>query len=139
MKLPNKKTDFLKWYSEVIAYADIVDNRSPVKGANVIMPYGYSIWESIVNKLDAELKATNHKNAYFPLFIPEDYLKREAEHFDGFIPEVAWVTQAGDRTLDRKLALRPTSETIMYEMFHLWIRSHSDLPLKINQFCNIIR
>ncbi len=139
MKLPNKKTDFLKWYSEVIAYADIVDNRSPVKGANVIMPYGYSIWESIVNKLDAELKATKHKNAYFPLFIPEDYLHREAEHFKGFIPEVAWVTHAGDRKLDRKLALRPTSETIMYEMFHLWIRSHSDLPLKINQFCNIIR
>ncbi|MHA1556586.1 MAG: proline--tRNA ligase [Candidatus Heimdallarchaeota archaeon] len=139
MKLPEKENEFLKWYSEVISYANIVDNRSPVKGANVIMPYGYSIWESIRNKLDAELKRTGHKNAYFPLFIPEDYLKRESDHFEGFIPEVAWVTHAGDRKLDRKLALRPTSETIMYEMFHLWIRSHSDLPFKINQFCNIIR
>ena len=139
MKLPEKETEFLKWYSEVISYANIVDNRSPVKGANVLMPYGYSIWESIINKLDAELKKTGHKNAYFPLFIPEDYLKRESEHFKGFIPEVAWVTHAGDRKLDRKLALRPTSETIMYEMFHLWIRSHVDLPFKINQFCNIIR
>lgn len=139
MKLPEKETEFLKWYSEVISYANIVDNRSPVKGANVLMPYGYSIWESIRNKLDAELKKTGHKNAYFPLFIPEDYLKRESEHFKGFIPEVAWVTHAGDRKLDRKLALRPTSETIMYAMFHLWIRSHVDLPFKINQFCNIIR
>jgi len=139
MNLPDKQKQFLQWYSAVIDYANIVDNRSPVKGANVIMPYGYSIWESIERKLDEELKRTGHKNAYFPLFIPEDYLQREAEHFEGFIPEVAWVTHAGDKPLDRKLALRPTSETIMYEMFHLWIRSHGDLPLKINQFCNIIR
>jgi prolyl-tRNA synthetase len=139
MKLPDKEKEFLQWYTAVIEYANIVDKRSPVKGSNVIMPYGYSIWESIVAKLDGELKATGHKNAYFPLFIPEDYLMKEAEHFEGFIPEVAWVTRAGDRELDRKLALRPTSETIMYEMFRLWIRSHSDLPLKINQWCNIIR
>ncbi len=139
MKLPDKEKEFLQWYTAVIEYANIVDKRSPVKGSNVIMPYGYSIWESIVAKLDGELKATGHKNAYFPLFIPEDYLEKEAEHFEGFIPEVAWVTRAGDRELDRKLALRPTSETIMYEMFRLWIRSHGDLPLKINQWCNIIR
>jgi prolyl-tRNA synthetase len=139
MKLPDRKTQFLQWYSKVIDNGDIVDNRSPVKGSNVIMPYGYSIWESIVNKLDEELKKTGHKNAYFPLFIPEDYLEKEAEHFEGFIPEVAWVTMAGDKPLDRKLALRPTSETIMYDMFRLWIRSHGDLPFKINQFCNIIR
>ncbi|MGC9777882.1 MAG: proline--tRNA ligase [Candidatus Heimdallarchaeota archaeon] len=139
MKLPDKEKEFLQWYTAVVEYANIVDKRSPVKGSNVIMPYGYSIWESIVDKLDNELKATGHKNAYFPLFIPEDYLEREAEHFEGFIPEVAWVTHAGNRKLDRKLALRPTSETIMYEMFRLWIRSHGDLPLKINQFCNIIR
>jgi len=139
MKLPDKEKEFLQWYTAVIEYAEIVDKRSPVKGSNVIMPYGYSIWESIVAKLDGELKATGHKNAYFPLFIPEDYLEKEAEHFEGFIPEVAWVTHAGDRKLDRKLALRPTSETIMYEMFRLWIRSHGDLPLKINQWCNIIR
>jgi prolyl-tRNA synthetase len=139
MKLPDKKTKFLQWYTDVVEYAEIVDKRSPVKGANVIMPYGYSIWESIVAKLDDELKATGHRNAYFPLFIPEDFLEREAEHFQGFVPEVAWVTHAGERPLDRKLALRPTSETVMYEMFHLWIRSHGDLPFKINQFCNIIR
>ncbi|NHJ87127.1 MAG: proline--tRNA ligase [Asgard group archaeon] len=139
MELPKKDEQFLQWYTAVVEYADIVDKRSPVKGSNVIMPYGYSIWESIVDKLDDELKKTGHKNAYFPLFIPEDYLEREAEHFEGFIPEVAWVTRAGDRELERKLALRPTSETIMYEMFRLWIRSHGDLPLKINQFCNIIR
>jgi len=139
MKLPDKEKEFLQWYTTVVEYAEIVDKRSPVKGANVIMPYGYSIWESIVAKLDSELKITGHKNAYFPLFIPEDYLQREAEHFEGFIPEVAWVTHAGDKPLERRLALRPTSETIMYDMFHLWIRSHSDLPFKINQFCNIIR
>lgn len=139
MKLPDRNKEFLQWYTEVIKYADIVDNRSPVKGSNVIMPYGYSIWESIVDKLDTELKATNHQNAYFPLFIPEDFLEREADHFHGFIPEVAWVSEVGDNKLERRLALRPTSETIMYEMFHLWIRSYGDLPLKINQFCNIIR
>ncbi len=92
MKLPDKEKEFLQWYTAVVEYANIVDKRSPVKGSNVIMPYGYSIWESIVDKLDNELKATGHKNAYFPLFIPEDYLEREAEHFEGFIPEVAWVT-----------------------------------------------
>ncbi|NHK32162.1 MAG: proline--tRNA ligase [Asgard group archaeon] len=139
MKLPDREKQFIQWYSKVIDSADIVDNRSPVKGSNVIMPYGYSIWESITTKLDAELKKTGHKNAYFPLFIPEDYLEKEAEHFEGFIPEVAWVTHAGDKPLERKLALRPTSETIMYDMFRLWIRSHGDLPLKVNQFCNIIR
>jgi prolyl-tRNA synthetase len=139
MELPDKQEEFLQWYSAVVEYGEIVDNRSPVKGANVIMPYGYSIWEAITDKLDRELKATGHKNCYFPIFIPEDYLEREAKHFQGFVPEVAWVTHAGDTKLDRKLALRPTSETVMYDMFHLWIRSHSDLPLKINQFCNIIR
>ncbi len=139
MKLPDRKTQFLQWYSKVIDNAEIVDNRSPVKGSNVIMPYGYSIWESITAKLDSEMKKTGHKNAYFPLFIPEDYLEKEAKHFEGFIPEVAWVTHAGDKPLERKLALRPTSETIMYDMFRLWIRSHGDLPLKVNQFCNIIR
>ena len=123
MKLPDKQKEFLKWYTAVVEYANIVDKRSPVKGANVLMPYGYSIWESIRDKLNDELKATGHKNAYFPLFIPEEYLHREAEHFEGLVPEVAWVTHAGERKLDRKLALRPTSETIMYEMFHLWIRS----------------
>ncbi len=135
----DKSTDFANWYSEIVMKAEIVDNRTPIKGANVLLPNGYGIWENIQRILDAELKATGHNNMYFPLFVPEELLNKEAEHFSGFAPEVAWVTHVGDKKLDRKVGLRPTSEAIMYTMFALWIRSHTDLPLKVNQWCNIIR
>jgi len=135
----DKKTEFAEWYSEVVKKAEIVDNRTPVKGANVLLPNGYGIWENIQKILDRELKATGHNNYYFPMFIPEELLNQEAEHFSGFAPEVAWITHVGNRKLERKVGLRPTSEAIMYSMFSLWIRAHTDLPLKVNQWCNIVR
>ncbi len=139
MPLENPKSDFSKWYSEVLLRANVVDVRTPVKGANVLLPNGYQIWEGIKSKLNYFFYNTGHQNAYFPIFIPEEFLEREAEHFEGFVPEVAWVTQVGTTKLKQKLALRPTSETIMYHMYAQWINSHADLPLKVNQFCNIIR
>jgi prolyl-tRNA synthetase len=138
-KLDIPKSDFGRWWNAVLLEADIVDVRTPTKGANVLMPNGYEIWEAIKANLNQRFKKTHHKNAYFPLFIPEEFLLLEEEHFEGFVPEVAWVTHVGDKKLHKKFALRPTSETIMYYMYALWIRSHKDLPLKINQWCNIIR
>lgn len=138
MPLDNPRSDFSNWYSEVLLRAGIVDNRTPMKGANVLMPNGYEIWESIKRFIDTEFKATGHKNAYFPLFIPEEFLAKEEEHFK-FKVEVAWVTHVGDTKLNKRYALRPTSETIMYHMYSQWIHSHADLPLKFNQWCNIIR
>ncbi len=135
----DKFENFPAWYDEVVIKAQIVDNRTLVKGANVLLPNGYAIWENIQKILDKMLKDTGHKNAYFPIFLPEELLEQEAEHFEGFAPEVAWVTRVGDKKLERKVGLRPTSEAIMYSMFCLWIKSHADLPLKINQWCNIIR
>ena len=139
MPLDNTRYDFSKWYSEILLRADIVDARTPTKGANVLLPNGYEIWEAIKNLMNKRFKETGHRNAYFPLFIPEEFLKREAEHFAGFTPEVAWVTHVGDTKLAKKFALRPTSETIMYHMYAQWIHSHADLPLKINQWSNVIR
>lgn len=139
MPLDNPRSDFSKWYSEILLRADIVDARTPTKGANVLLPNGYEIWEAIKTFMNKRFKETGHKNAYFPLFIPEEFLQREADHFAGFTPEVAWVTHVGDRKLAKKFAIRPTSETIMYYMYAQWIHSHGDLPLKINQWGNVIR
>ena len=105
----------------------------------IIRPDAYAVWEKIQEVVNQKIKATGHRNAYFPMFIPEAFLKNEAEHFAGFTPEVAWITQGGDTPLEEKLAVRPTSETIMYSMYTKWIRSWRDLPLKINQWCNIVR
>ena len=105
----------------------------------IIRPDAYAVWEKIQEVVNQKIKATGHQNVYFPMFIPEAFLKKEAEHFAGFTPEVAWITQGGDTPLEEKLAVRPTSETIMYAMFSKWIRSWRDLPLKINQWCNIVR
>lgn len=138
MPLDNPRTDFSNWYSEIILRANIVDIRTPIKGANVMLPNGVDIWEAIKDFVNKEFKATGHRNYYFPLFIPEDFLAREEEHFNMTV-EVAWVTQVGNTILPKKLALRPTSETIMYHMFAQWIHSHADLPFKINQWANIIR
>ncbi|MHA2502344.1 MAG: proline--tRNA ligase, partial [Candidatus Kariarchaeaceae archaeon] len=139
MPLDNPRSDFSAWYSEIILRAKIVDIRTPIKGSNVLMPNGYEIWEAIKNFMNMRFEETGHKNAYFPMFIPEEFLTRESEHFSGFVPEVAWVTHVGDKKLTNKVALRPTSETIMYYMYAQWIHSHADLPLKYNQWCNIIR
>ncbi|MBN2141777.1 proline--tRNA ligase [Candidatus Woesearchaeota archaeon] len=133
-----KADDFSEWYTQVIKKADLID-YGIVSGCMVIKPYGYAIWERIQAFLDSEFKKLGVKNAYFPMLIPESLLKKEQEHVEGFTPEVAWVTHAGESKLDERLAIRPTSETIMYDSYAKWIRSHRDLPLKINQWCNIIR
>lgn len=133
-----KKSDFNEWYLEVIKKAELAD-QSPIEGCIIFTPYSYAIWENIQSYLDKRIKETGHLNVYFPLFIPESFLKKEAEHFSGFVPECAWVTEGGSSKLSEKLAIRPTSETIMYYTFSKWIRSHRDLPLLINQWCNIVR
>ena len=138
MALKNKKENFSEWYTEVVQKAELADYSS-VSGCLIYRPYSYSIWEMIVAETDKRFKKIGIKNAYFPLFIPEKLLMKEAKHFAGFTPEVAWVTHAGNSKLDERLAIRPTSETIMYESYAKWIRSWRDLPLRINQWNNVVR
>ena len=130
--------DFSRWYTDVIRRAELAD-YSPVKGSMVIRPYGYAIWELIQASLDARLKATGHVNAYFPLFIPESLLRKEADHVKGFAPQVAWVTRGGDEELEEPLIVRPTSEAIIGTMYAKWIKSWRDLPVLINQWANVVR
>ena len=131
-------TDFTQWYTDVVIKTQLVD-YGPVKGTMVIRPYGYAIWENIQKELDARFKATGHQNAYFPMLIPESLLKKEAEHVEGFAPEVAMVTRAGGQDLAEPVVIRPTSETIICEMYSKWINSYRDLPLKLNQWANVVR
>lgn len=133
-----QSVDFSKWYNEIVYKADLCD-LSPVRGCLIIKPYGYELWEAIKGGLDRRFKATGHQNAYFPLFIPESFLKREAEHVEGFSPELAVVTIAGGETLEEPLVVRPTSETIIMDSFKNWIQSYRDLPLLINQWSNVVR
>lgn len=130
--------DYSKWYNEIVYKAELAA-PSPVRGTIIIKPYGYELWEAIRNGLDRRFKATGHQNAYFPLFIPESYLRREAEHVEGFSPELAVVTHAGGKELEEALVVRPTSETIIGEAFSQWIQSYRDLPLLINQWANVVR
>jgi prolyl-tRNA synthetase len=130
--------DFSRWYTDVVRRAELAD-YSPVKGCMVIRPYAYAMWELMQQALDRRFKATGHVNAYFPLFIPESLLRKEAEHVEGFAPQVAWVTRGGDEDLDEKLVVRPTSEVIFGTMYAKWIKSWRDLPVLINQWCNIVR
>jgi prolyl-tRNA synthetase len=130
--------DFSAWYLDVVRRAELAD-YSPVKGCMVIRPYGYAIWELIQQALDARFKATGHVNAYFPLFIPESLLRREAEHVEGFAPQVAWVTRGGTEDLEERLVVRPTSEAIIGTMYAKWIQSWRDLPVLINQWANVVR
>lgn len=132
------ETDFTQWYTDVILKTRLAD-YGPVKGTMVIRPYGYAIWEFIQSSLDKRIKATGHQNAYFPLLIPESFLKKEAEHIEGFAPEVAKVTQIGDEPLSEPLIIRPTSETIICDMYSRWIQSYRDLPLLLNQWANVVR
>ena len=130
--------DFSRWYLDVVLRAELAD-YSPVKGCMVIRPYGYAIWERIQQLLDARIKATGHVNAYFPLFIPESLLMKEAEHVEGFAPQVAWVTHGGGEKLEEKLVVRPTSEAIIGTMYAKWVQSWRDLPILINQWANVVR
>ncbi|WP_242900626.1 proline--tRNA ligase [Actinomadura terrae] len=130
--------DFSAWYNELVVRAQLVD-RGPVRGTMVIRPYGYRVWELLQADLDRRIKDAGHDNASFPLFIPESYLKREAEHVEGFSPELAVVTVAGGKELEEPLVVRPTSETVIGEYMAKWIDSHRDLPLLLNQWANVIR
>ena len=130
--------DFGRWYLDVVRRAELAD-YTPVKGCMAIRPYGYAIWELIQRDLDARFKATGHENAYFPLFVPESLLMREAEHVEGFAPQVAWVTKGGTEELEERLAIRPTSEVIIGTMYARWIQSWRDLPVLVNQWANIVR
>ena len=132
------ETDFPRWYTDVVLKTKLVD-YGPVKGTMVIRPYGYAIWENIQKELDARIKATGHQNAYFPLLIPYSYMTREAEHVEGFAPEVAVVTVGGGEKLAEPLVIRPTSETIFGEMYSKWLQSYRDLPILINQWANVMR
>ncbi|NBE91998.1 proline--tRNA ligase [Nonomuraea sp. KC401] len=133
-----QQEDFSAWYNELVTKAQLVD-RGPAKGTMVIRPYGYRLWELLQDELDRRIKDTGHENAYFPLLIPESYLRREADHVEGFSPELAVVTHAGGKELEEPLIVRPTSETIIGEMMAKWISSHRDLPLLLNQWANVVR
>jgi prolyl-tRNA synthetase len=130
--------DFPRWYQDVVAKAELADN-GPVRGTMVILPYGYALWERMQAELDARIKEAGAKNCYFPLFIPESYLKREAEHVEGFSPELAVVTHAGGKELEEPIVVRPTSETVIGEYMAKWIQSYRDLPLLWNAWNNVVR
>jgi prolyl-tRNA synthetase len=136
--LTPRAQDFSAWYNELILKAELAD-YSPVRGCMVIRPNGYAIWEEMQHALDRMFKDTGHQNAYFPLFIPQSFLAKEAEHVEGFAPEIAVVTHAGGKELEEPLVVRPTSETIIYAMYSKWIQSWRDLPLLINQWANVVR
>jgi prolyl-tRNA synthetase len=130
--------DFSAWYNELVVKAELVD-RGPARGTMVIRPYGYRIWELLQADLDRRIKETGHENAYFPLLIPQSYLQREADHVEGFAPELAVVTHAGGKQLEEPLVVRPTSETVIGEFMAKWISSHRDLPMLLNQWANVVR
>src|SRR6059058_949459 len=133
-----KADDLSEWYTQVVTKAQLADYSS-AKGFMVLMPYGFSIWESIKEHFDRKIKEIGHLNAYFPLLIPERLLKREAEHFEGFTPEVFWVTHSGNNELGERLAIRPTSETIINESYSRWVKSWRDLPVLINVWNSVLR
>mgnify|MGYP000628046819 CR=1 FL=1 len=137
-QLTPRSKDFSAWYTEVVQRAELAD-YSPVRGCMVIRPYGYALWEHIQSALDRRFKETGHTNAYFPLFIPHDFIQKEAEHVKGFSPQLAVVTHGGGEQLETPLVVRPTSEAIIGHMYAKWIKSYRDLPVLINQWCNIVR
>ena len=133
-----KDENFSEWYTQTVLKAELID-YSQVKGFIILREYGFSIWENIQAVLDKKFKKDGTKNAYFPLLIPESLLNREADHFKGFTPEVFWVTKTGNNDIENKLAIRPTSETIINYMYSKWINSYRDLPILINQWANVLR
>lgn len=138
VKITKRSEDYSRWYTDVIAAAELAD-YAPVRGCMIIRPNGYAIWEKMQAALDMMFKETGHQNAYFPLFIPESFLRKEAEHVAGFAPEVAVVTHGGGEKLQEPLIVRPTSETIIWDSYRNWIQSYRDLPLLLNQWCNVVR
>jgi prolyl-tRNA synthetase len=136
--LTSRHEDFPRWYQDVIALAELADN-GPVRGTMVIRPYGYALWERMQQGVDERIKRAGASNAYFPLFIPESFLNKEAEHVEGFSPELAVVTHAGGKDLEEPVVVRPTSETIINSFFAKWVQSYRDLPLLLNQWCNVVR
>lgn len=136
--LPDIKTDFAEWYQEVVYRAELADH-APVRGCIVVRPYGCALWENIQKILDKKIRDTGHHNALFPLLIPQSFLQKEAQHVEGFAPELAVVTYAGGKELEEPLVVRPTSETIIHHMFARWIKSWRDLPMKVNQWANVVR
>lgn len=137
-EITSKSEDFSQWYLDVVLKAELAD-YAPVRGAMVFRPYGYRIWELLQQELDRRFKETGVVNAYFPLFIPEEIFKKEAEHIEGFAPEVPWVTHVGEEKLPERYVVRPTSETMFGVMYAKWIQSYRDLPLLINQWCSVVR
>ncbi|TML91859.1 MAG: proline--tRNA ligase [Actinobacteria bacterium] len=130
--------NFPQWYQDVVAKAELAEN-GPVRGTMVIRPYGYAIWERLQRELDDRIKAAGASNAYFPLFIPESFLRKEAEHVEGFSPELAVVTHGGGKKLEEPVVVRPTSETVINAFFSKWVQSYRDLPMLLNQWCNVVR
>jgi prolyl-tRNA synthetase len=137
-KLTTRAADFSAWYNELVLRSELAD-YSPVKGSMVIRPNGYGIWERMQRALDDMFKASGHVNAYFPLFIPQSFIAKEAKHVEGFAPELAIVTHGGGKELEEPLVVRPTSETIIYHMYAKWVQSYRDLPILINQWANVVR
>ena len=137
-KLTPQLKDYPRWYNEVVQRAELAEN-APVRGSMIIKPYGYGLWENMQRALDDMFKATGHVNAYFPVLIPESFLKKEAEHVEGFAPELAVVTHAGGKQLEEPYVIRPTSETIIWDTYRRWIQSYRDLPILINQWANVMR
>jgi prolyl-tRNA synthetase len=138
-KITPRAENFARWYQDVIAQAELAEPAEVVKGCMVIRPNGFAIWEKLQAELDQRFKATGHQNAYFPLLIPESFIKREAQHVEGFSPELAVVTIAGGEELEERYVIRPTSETIIGYFYSRWIKSWRDLPLLINQWANVMR
>src|SRR5689334_14016374 len=136
--LANKETDFPGWYNDVVMRAEMAED-APVRGCMVVRPYGYALWENAVAILDRRFKETGVQNAAFPLLIPQSYLLKEAEHVEGFAPEVAWVTKGGGEELQEPLAVRPTSEAIIGPIMSGWMQSYRDLPILVNQWCSVFR
>src|SRR5687767_7183083 len=137
-RLPTQGEDFPAWYVEVVKRAEMAEH-GPAKGSMIIKPHGYAIWELLQRALDDRIKATGHENVYFPLLIPMGLLEQEADHVEGFAPQVAVVTHGGGEKLDEPLAIRPTSEAVIWNTYKRWIQSYRDLPLLYNQWCNVVR
>ncbi|MFW5812458.1 MAG: aminoacyl--tRNA ligase-related protein, partial [Alkalispirochaetaceae bacterium] len=137
-RITPRRESYSDWYVDIVLQAQLAD-YSPVKGTMVIRPRGYALWERMQSSLDQMFKETGHQNAYFPLLIPQSFIQKEAEHVEGFAPELAIVTHGGGEKLEEPLVIRPTSETIIWSMYKKWIQSYRDLPLLINQWCNVLR
>ena len=138
LKLPSRSEDFSEWYNQLVLRAEMAD-YAPVRGCMIVRPYGWALWENITAALDQRFKATGHVNAAFPLLIPQSFISKEQSHVAGFSPELAVVTHGGGEKLEEPLVVRPTSETIIGASFAKWVQSYRDLPLLMNQWCNIVR